>query len=90
MTTVSKFTGTYTTMIELTDAQLKAPMRSFATTRDQAIVKAARLSMDNDNQVYYVEVTYTKVFMSTGAPAFDTGHYRIIGNKVEKYTPKCS
>lgn len=83
----TKFNGTYEMVTELTDAQLKTSLRSFSTTRDQAIVKAARQSIKNSNQVFYVEVTYTNVFMSADEPTFNTGHYRVIGNKVEKYNP---
>lgn len=83
-----KFNGEYTLVTELSAAQLEAPMSAWKTTRDQSIVKAARQSIKNGNQVHYVEVTYTKVFWGTTEPAFNTGHYRVTGNKVEKYTPK--
>lgn len=85
---MSKHTGTYTAIGELNKAQLAAPLKNWKTLLDQVIVKAARQSIKNGNRIYYVEVTYTNIFWSTAAPSFNAGHYRVIGNKVEKYEPK--
>jgi hypothetical protein len=61
-------------------------MRDCATLRDWHIVKAARLSLANDNKPYYVEVTYANVFTSETEPKFGNW-YKVTGLTVEKYIP---
>lgn len=61
-------------------------MQNCQTMRDWNIVKAARLSRKENNKPYYVEVTYTHVFLSTVEPKFGNW-YRVTGLTVEKYQP---